>query len=140
MGDVETVIIDHELPITVSPKTVIDESLQNGVGGLDFDPEALKAKYVREKEKRLNNGGSNQYRLATDLKDYAQDIWTKPPTHRAPVSAEYDVVIVGAGFTALQVACRLLENGYTNIALIERGGDVGGTWYWNRKETCRYQV
>ena len=29
-------------------------------------------------------------------------------------------------------AVRLIEKGVDNIRIFERGGDFGGTWYWNR--------
>jgi hypothetical protein len=132
MNETETAVTDHEMPSKVSTKDLVTESLRNGNGALHFDPDVLRAKYVLEKEKRLNNGGSQQYRLVSDLSNHDHDIWAEPGFSRAPVTAVYDIVIVGGGFTALQVACRLLEHGYKNIAIIERGSDFGGTWYWNR--------
>ena len=30
------------------------------------------------------------------------------------------------------MAARLREAGFDNIRMIERAGDFGGTWYWNR--------
>lgn len=132
MNEMETAIIDREMPSKVSQADVAAALLQHGSSGPGFDPEALRAKYLREKEKRLNNGGTKQYRLVDELSEYAHDIWAESELVRAPVTALYDVVIVGGGFTALQVACRLLEHGYDNIAMIERGADFGGTWYFNR--------
>ncbi|GAC1440078.1 MAG: NAD(P)/FAD-dependent oxidoreductase [Solirubrobacteraceae bacterium] len=38
------------------------------------------------------------------------------------------VAIVGSGFAGLGMAARLLERGERDIAVLERGGDVGGTW------------
>jgi cyclohexanone monooxygenase len=132
MNETQTAFIDQEMPSKVSQEDVATELLCNESGGLPFDPEALRAKYLCEKEKRINNGGTQQYRLVNELSEYAHDIWAKADFTRAPVNAVYDVVIVGGGFTALQVACRLLEHGYDNICIIERGADFGGTWYYNR--------
>ena len=41
-------------------------------------------------------------------------------------------VIVGGGFGGLLAAARLQKVGITNIRIIEKAGDFGGTWYWNR--------
>ena len=41
-------------------------------------------------------------------------------------------MIVGGGFGGLLVGGRLREVGFDDIRVIEKGGDFGGTWYWNR--------
>ena len=41
-------------------------------------------------------------------------------------------MVVGAGFAALLLWYRLKEAGFTDVRFCEKGGDVGGTWYWNR--------
>lgn len=51
---------------------------------------------------------------------------------RAAVQEAVDVAIVGAGFSGLGLAKRLLESGVTKVRLLERGSDAGGTWFWNR--------
>lgn len=48
----------------------------------------------------------------------------------------YDAAVVGAGLAGLYTLHRLREMGKTVIAF-EAGGDVGGTWYWNRYPGCR---
>jgi cation diffusion facilitator CzcD-associated flavoprotein CzcO len=40
----------------------------------------------------------------------------------------YDTVIVGAGFTGVGAAIKLLEAGVHDFAILERGDRVGGTW------------
>ena len=119
-----------EMPSRVSPEDVIAAALSNGnsQNGFHIDPEGLRAKYVAEREKRVNNGGTAQYQLVDEHASYDQDLYVEPGFTRDPINAEYDVVLVGCGYTSLQVAARLMENGYTNIAMIERGGDFGGTW------------
>ncbi len=44
---------------------------------------------------------------------------------------ELDVVIVGAGFGGLCMAIKLREAGNDNFVILEKGDDVGGTWYFN---------
>jgi cyclohexanone monooxygenase len=42
-----------------------------------------------------------------------------------------DAIVVGAGFSGIQATYRLRQLGLS-IITIEKGSDVGGTWYWNR--------
>ena len=42
------------------------------------------------------------------------------------------MLFIGGGFSALLTAARLRERGVESIRIVERGADVGGTWYWNR--------
>ncbi len=51
----------------------------------------------------------------------------------------FDVVIVGAGFAGLYMLHRMHETG-RSARVIEAGGDVGGTWYWNRYPGARCDV
>ena len=46
-------------------------------------------------------------------------------------NVDVDVVVVGAGFSGLYLLYRLRKAGFST-RVFERGGDVGGTWYWNR--------
>jgi cation diffusion facilitator CzcD-associated flavoprotein CzcO len=50
-----------------------------------------------------------------------------------------DVVVVGAGFAGLYGVHRFREDGLT-VRGIERGSDVGGTWYWNRYPGARCDI
>jgi cation diffusion facilitator CzcD-associated flavoprotein CzcO len=52
---------------------------------------------------------------------------------------EFDVVIVGAGFAGLYMVYRARELGLSALVL-EAGGGVGGTWYWNRYPGARCDV
>ena len=61
-------------------------------------------------------------------------------TNRAPeVDARFDAVIVGAGFGGLYMLHSLRRLGFT-ARVIEAGGGVGGTWYWNRYPGARCDV
>ena len=50
-----------------------------------------------------------------------------------------DAVVVGAGFAGLYMLHRLREAGFS-VRAFEAGGDVGGTWYWNRYPGARCDV
>ena len=51
---------------------------------------------------------------------------------RDPLSDQVEVLFIGGGFSALLTSARLREHGFESIRIVERGSDVGGTWYWNR--------
>lgn len=54
-------------------------------------------------------------------------------------SEALDAVIIGAGFAGLYMLIRLRELGL-KCAVIEKGDDVGGTWYWNRYPGARCDI
>src|SRR6266702_4788167 len=58
--------------------------------------------------------------------------------HAAGTEA-YDVVVVGAGFAGMYMLHRLRGLGLS-VRVFEAGGDVGGTWYWNRYPGARCDV
>ncbi len=57
----------------------------------------------------------------------------------SPHAETPDVIIVGAGFGGMYMLHRLREQGFT-VRVFEQGGDVGGTWYWNRYPGARCDV
>ncbi|MGE0809909.1 MAG: flavin-containing monooxygenase [Immundisolibacter sp.] len=54
-------------------------------------------------------------------------------------AADFDAVIVGAGFAGLYMLHRLREAGFT-ARVFEAGDGVGGTWYWNRYPGARCDI
>ncbi|KDQ23492.1 hypothetical protein PLEOSDRAFT_1114456 [Pleurotus ostreatus PC15] len=48
----------------------------------------------------------------------------------ASLPRNVDVLIVGAGFSGLYQLHFLRQLGF-NVKVLEAGGDIGGTWYWN---------
>ena len=98
-----------------------------------FDPVQLRRRYDIERERRLRPDGNLQYvETAGDLARYRDDPCVAPGFSRAPVRREVDVLVVGGGFAGLLAAARLRAAGWDDIAIVESGGDFGGTWYWNR--------
>jgi cyclohexanone monooxygenase len=100
---------------------------------LGFDPEALRAKYRAERDKRLRGDGNEQYQEVTgDFSHYVDDPYVNQGFTREPLQDEVDCIVVGGGFGGLLTGARLTEAGVKRVRIIEKGGDFGGTWYWNR--------
>ena len=59
--------------------------------------------------------------------------------NNAPGAETYDVVVVGAGFAGMYMLHKLRGRGLS-VRVYEQGGDVGGTWYWNRYPGARCDV
>ncbi len=100
---------------------------------LGFDPNALSKKYRAERDKRLRADGNEQYQeINGEFAHYLDDPYVEPGFARAPLTDEVEVVVIGGGFGGLLAGARLREAGVQDIRIIEKGGDFGGTWYWNR--------
>ena len=110
----------------------IDRAIAELIGEIAFDPDALRDKYREERDKRVRPDGNEQYvEVTADFSHYVDDPYVEPFTREA-LFDEVDVAVIGGGFGGLLVGARLREAGVERIRLIEKAGDVGGTWYWNR--------
>ncbi len=99
----------------------------------DFDPDALAKKYRIERDKRLRQDGNDQYQeISGEFSYFAEDPYINKELERDPFEDEVEVLIVGGGFGGMLAAVRLREAGIDNFRIIEKGGNFGGTWYWNR--------
>ncbi len=98
--------------------------------------DAIKQKFAQERDLRLayRPEGTQQFtsEFAGELARYASDPYGGPIAPRDPISDTVEVLFIGGGFSALLTSARLREKGVASIRIVERGGDVGGTWYWNR--------
>jgi len=95
--------------------------------------EQAREKYRIEREKRLRADGIRQYKeLKGDYEEFDRDPYVEPGFTRDAVTEDVDVVIVGGGFGGMIEAANLTKAGITNFRIIEKAGDFGGTWYWNR--------
>jgi cation diffusion facilitator CzcD-associated flavoprotein CzcO len=96
------------------------------------DKERLRKKYLEERDKRLRPDGNDQYiQIKGQLAHYLDDPYT-PVTPRSPKSDHVTFAFIGGGFAGLVTAARLIEAGIRDVRIVEKGGDFGGTWYWNR--------
>ena len=102
----------------------------------DLDAETLRAKYRTEREKRLRADGIDQFiEIKGRYAHYLDDPYVEV-TPREPLTDDVTVALIGAGLAGLVVGARLVQAGITDVRLIDKAGDVGGTWYWNRYPGC----
>ena len=97
-----------------------------------IDKQALLAKYRSERDKRQRPDGNAQYLpLKARLALHADDPYT-PVKPREAKTDHVTFAFVGGGFAGLVTCAGLREAGVGDVRIIEKGGDFGGTWYWNR--------
>lgn len=101
--------------------------------GASFDRDAVRRKYLEERDKRLVQGRAAIRDLRGDsgFGKYREDPFTAF-TRRPTITDDVDVAIVGAGIAGLVAGVELRKAGLEKIRLIDEAGGVGGTWYWNR--------
>jgi cation diffusion facilitator CzcD-associated flavoprotein CzcO len=96
----------------------------------------IKARYAAERDLRLayRPPGTALYtsELEGDLAQLEIDPYVDGVEPREPITDHVEVLFIGGGFSALLTSARLRERGVEGIRIVERGSDVGGTWYWNR--------
>ncbi len=111
----------------------LGEVAQKAGLNLSFDPDVLKEKYLHERDRRVRADGNDQYQeIKGDFARLAEDPYVEAGFTRAPLFDEVEVIVIGGGFGGLLAGARLREAGVKRIRVIDRGGDFGGTWYWNR--------
>jgi cyclohexanone monooxygenase len=105
----------------------------SAVAGLGFDLDAMREKYRLERDKRIRPEQNEQFHLIEgEFSYFADDPYVPPGFDREPLHDEVDVAVIGAGLSGILAGARLREIGIERIRLIDKAGDVGGTWYWNR--------
>jgi cation diffusion facilitator CzcD-associated flavoprotein CzcO len=97
-----------------------------------IDKAAILARYRAERDKRLREDGNDQYVEMAGAHAHLLDDPYMPVVPRAPVADHVTFAMVGGGFAGLCVGARLVEAGITDVRIIDKAGDFGGTWYWNR--------
>ena len=92
----------------------------------------IRERYRLERDKRLRPDGNDQYLQPTGRFASLLDDPYVTPAPREPVNDDVEVLVVGAGFAGLVTGARLKQAGIPDVRLIDKAGDVGGVWYWNR--------
>ncbi|CAB4881694.1 unannotated protein [freshwater metagenome] len=109
--------------------------------GEAFEVDGLREHYRIERAKRLRADGTAQYReLKDDFEAFDRDPFADPHFSREPLAQEVDVLIVGGGFAGMLAAINLAKLGIHNVRIVDKAGDFGGTWYWNRYPGCMCDV
>ena len=111
---------------------VMDEALKTlppPPPGAVFNAEE-QARYRAFKEAR--QGAADYIVMEGEFSRYLEDVYSAPPVEREPLTDECEILVVGAGFAGLLLWYKLKAAGYHDVRFCEKGGDVGGTWYWNR--------
>jgi cyclohexanone monooxygenase len=97
--------------------------------GAAFNAEEQR-KYREFKEAR--EGAADYMAMEGEFAKYLEDVYSEPPLTREALDDECEILVIGAGFGAMLLWYRLRQAGFTDVRFCEKGGDVGGTWYWNR--------
>jgi len=115
-----------EKPIGLTAKPTRSQEFYNNV----------KLKFAEERDLRLKYRpqGLSQYtyELTGALARYEVDTYADAAVPREPINDTVECLFIGGGFSALLTSARLRELGVESIRIVDRGADVGGTWYWNR--------
>ena len=89
-----------------------------------------QARYRDFKEAR--RGVADYMPMEGDFSRYLEDVYSADPVERESLDDECEILVVGAGFAGLLLWYKLRQAGFNDVRFCEKGGDVGGTWYWNR--------
>ena len=108
----------------------------NGAEGSAFDK--LRKRYRQEQQKRIRPEGMGQWRELGEELD--QDPFIDHGFARDPFVEDTTVVVVGGGFAGMLTSIDLVKHGITDFRIVEKAGDFGGTWYWNRYPGCMCDV
>ncbi len=92
--------------------------------------DAAKQKYRDYKDVR--SGVADYISLNGEFGHYLEDVYSSEIVDRETLDDECEVLVIGAGFSGLMLWHKLQQAGFQDVRFCEKGGDVGGTWYWNR--------
>ena len=85
---------------------------QSATADLGFDADALRKKYLEERDKRLRPDGIDQYiQPDGEFAHFVDDPYVEPGYTREPLTDEVDVLLIGGGFGGLMAGARLREPG-----------------------------
>jgi cation diffusion facilitator CzcD-associated flavoprotein CzcO len=121
------------------PETPADAKSKNADGSrrkAQTHYDDIKKKFASERDLRLGYRPEGRAQFTSDfegdLEKYAIDPNAEEWKPRPLLNDTVEVLFIGGGFSALLTSARLRQAGVESIRIVERGADVGGTWYWNR--------
>ncbi|HEX7781911.1 MAG TPA: NAD(P)/FAD-dependent oxidoreductase [Sphingobium sp.] len=97
-------------------------------------PAALRAKYRLERDRRLRPEGLAQFVRIDRGRHHRYEenpAFANRPA-REPLADQVEIAVIGAGFGGLLLGAELRKAGIEGLRFIDRAGDFGGVWYWNR--------
>ena len=97
--------------------------------GASFGPEE-QARYRAFNAAR--QGAADYMPMEGAFAKYLNDVYSAAPAPREALFDDCEILVVGAGFAGLLLWHKLCAAGFHDVRFCEKGGDVGGTWYWNR--------
>lgn len=105
------------------------KALPEPPAGAVFNAEE-QARYREFKEAR--RGAADYMAMEGEFASYLEDVYSSDPVPREALTDKCEILVVGAGFAGLLLWQKLQQAGFHDVRFCEKGGDVGGTWYWNR--------
>lgn len=105
------------------------KTLPEAPAGAIFNAEE-QATYRDFKEAR--RGQAEYITMDGEFSRYLEDVYSDDRIEREALDDDCEILVVGAGFAGLLLWYKLRNAGFTDVRFCEKGGDVGGTWYWNR--------
>ena len=126
--------VDHLVGACIGVlKTYLEQIVTEVFIDPDTQDDAMLEKYRLEREKRLRADTTDQYvKLVDEYTELVDDPFADLSFTRAAIKEEIDVLIVGGGMTGLIAGSQVQQLSLGSFRIVERGGDFGGTWYWNR--------
>jgi cyclohexanone monooxygenase len=94
-----------------------------------LDIHVAKARFEEERAKRLRPDAASQYVNVSG--EMEKDPWREVEA-RNPVKDHVTFTFVGGGFAGLLTGAELAKKGIDDVRIVDRAGDFGGVWYWNR--------
>ncbi|MEP6869303.1 MAG: NAD(P)/FAD-dependent oxidoreductase [Novosphingobium sp.] len=106
----------------------------HGLENLDMNDEFadVRKRYAAERDRRMQDGANRYIDLEGRYAKMVADPYVDPAAQRDPISRDVDVLILGGGFSGLLTAANLRRSKVDDFLIIDKAGDFGGTWYWNR--------
>ncbi|MGO4256405.1 flavin-containing monooxygenase [Marmoricola sp. RAF53] len=96
-----------------------------------MDTDAIRRKYAEERAKRMRSDGVDQYvRMPRETGPDGDP--HLPVLEREPKTDHVDFTFIGGGFSGLVTGARVKEAGLAKVRILDKAGDFGGVWYWNR--------
>src|ERR1700760_2269669 len=80
---------------------------------------------------KARQGAADYMAMEGQFAKYLEDVYSAPPIQRDPLTDTCEILVIGAGFAALLLWYKLRQAGFNDVRFCEKGGDVGGTLYWN---------